>query len=111
MKLFFSDAQFAHKPKQFMVHGRPRATTLVDALGTTGLARINPADFGLEPILGVHAEHYVTFLEGAYRRFVDRRTTDRKCCPTCIHTSAPAPTSSEAGRRGRPASSARQAGT
>lgn len=79
MKLFFSDAQFGHKPTQFMVHGRlldpvdlpSRATTLIDALGTIGLARINPADFGREPILSVHAEHYLTFLEGAYARFVE----------------------------------------
>lgn len=79
MKLFFSDAQSAHDPKQFMVHGRlldpvdvpARAATLIDALGTIGLARMNPADFGRGPIVKVHAEHYVTFLEGAYARFVE----------------------------------------
>ena len=70
MKLFFADAQLAHQPKQYMVHGRivdpfenpNRATTLVDALARLGLARTEPADFGREPILKVHADHYVTFL-------------------------------------------------
>ena len=45
MKLFFSDAQLAHKPKQYMVHGRivdpfespERATTLLNALEKCGL--------------------------------------------------------------------------
>ena len=40
MKLFFSEAQLAHQPKQYMVHGRivdpfenpSRAMTLIDAL-------------------------------------------------------------------------------
>ena len=77
MKLFFSEAQLAHQPKQYMVHGRivdpfenpSRAMTLIDALAAVGLGRIEPADFGREPILSVHDEHYVTFLEGAYARF------------------------------------------
>ena len=77
MKLFFSEAQLAHQPKQYMVHGRivdpfenpSRAMTLIDALAAVGLGRIEPEDFGREPILSVHDEHYVTFLEGAYARF------------------------------------------
>ena len=77
MKLFFSEAQLAHRPKQYMVHGRivdpfenpSRAITLIDALAAVGLGRIEPEDFGREPILSVHDEHYVTFLEGAYARF------------------------------------------
>ncbi|HKH95366.1 MAG TPA: histone deacetylase family protein [Beijerinckiaceae bacterium] len=79
MKLLFSEAQLAHQPKQYMVHGRivdpfenpSRAMTLIDALAPVGLARVEPDDFGREPILSVHDEHYVTFLEGAYARFVD----------------------------------------
>ncbi len=79
MKLFFADAQLAHQPRQFMVHGRivdpfenpNRATTLVDALGRLGLARTEPGDFGQEPILKVHADHYVAFLEEAYARFME----------------------------------------
>src|SRR5919107_1827045 len=79
MKLFFSEAQLAHQPKQYMVHGRlvdpfenpSRAVTLIDALAKVGLARIEPGDFGREPILRVHAEHYVTFLDEAYARFAE----------------------------------------
>ena len=79
MKLFFSDAQLAHEPKQYMVHGRIvdpvdnplRATTLIDALARIGLARVKPGDFGREPILSVHADHYLTFLQSAYARFVE----------------------------------------
>ena len=49
MKLFFSDAQLAHKPKQYMVHGRivdpfespERATTLLNALEKCGLILCN----------------------------------------------------------------------
>ena len=77
MKLFFSEAQLAHQPKQYMVHGRivdpfenpSRAITLIDALAAVGLGRLEPADFGREPILSAHDGHYVTFLEGAYARF------------------------------------------
>ena len=79
MKLFSADAQLAHQPRQFMVHGRivdpfenpNRATTLVDALGRLGLTRTEPGDFGQEPILKVHADHYVAFLEEAYARFME----------------------------------------
>lgn len=79
MKLFFSDAQLAHRPAQYMVHGRivdpfenpDRATTLVDALARLGLARTQPGDLGTAPILAVHADHYVAFLEEAYERFTE----------------------------------------
>jgi acetoin utilization deacetylase AcuC-like enzyme len=78
MKMFFSEAQLAHQPKQYMVHGRivdpfekpDRATTLVDALETQGLVKTDPGDFGRDAILAVHAEHYVDFLEDAYDRFL-----------------------------------------
>jgi hypothetical protein len=77
MKLFFSEAQLAHQPKQYMVHGRivdpfenpSRAITLIDALAAVGLGRVEPDDFGRVPILTVHDEHYTTFLDGAYARF------------------------------------------
>jgi hypothetical protein len=50
MKLFFSETQLAHSPKQYMAHGRivdpfenpNRATTL--ALERAGLQRIEPKD-------------------------------------------------------------------
>src|SRR5215204_4793024 len=79
MKLFFSDAQLAHKPKQYMVHGRivdpfespERATTLLNALEKCGLDRIEPEDFGRAPILATHADHYVEFFAEAYDRFME----------------------------------------
>jgi acetoin utilization deacetylase AcuC-like enzyme len=33
--------------------------------------RTDPGDFGLDPILEVHADHYVAFLEEAYDRFME----------------------------------------
>jgi acetoin utilization deacetylase AcuC-like enzyme len=79
MKLFFTEAQLAHQPRQYMVHGRivdpfenpNRAPTLIAALQGAGLELAEPADFGRAPILEVHADHYVAFLEEAYARFME----------------------------------------
>jgi acetoin utilization deacetylase AcuC-like enzyme len=79
MKFFFSEAQLAHCPKQYMVHGRivdpfenpSRATTLIASLERAGLQRTEPKDYGREPILKVHADHYVTFLEETYAHFME----------------------------------------
>ncbi len=79
MKLFFTETQLAHQPKQYMVHGRivdpfenpDRAAALIAALEPLGLQRAEPGDFGRGPILNVHEEHYVGFLEEAYDRFVE----------------------------------------
>jgi acetoin utilization deacetylase AcuC-like enzyme len=79
MKLFFSEAQLDHRPKQFMVHGRivdpfenpDRATALVEALERIDLARTEPMDFGRAPILAVHAHQYLGFLEEAFDRFME----------------------------------------
>jgi acetoin utilization deacetylase AcuC-like enzyme len=79
MKLFFTDTQLAHRPKQYMVHGRivdpfenpNRATTLVAALEPLGLHATDPGDHGCDPILDVHAADYVSFLEEAYARFME----------------------------------------
>jgi acetoin utilization deacetylase AcuC-like enzyme len=78
MKLFFDETQLAHQPKQYMVHGKivdpfenpNRATTLIAALERAGLKRAQPKDFGRDPIVKVHADHYLTFLEEAYARFM-----------------------------------------
>lgn len=79
MKLFFTETQLAHQPKQYMVHGRivdpfenpNRATTLIKSLESAGLSRVEPKDYGRDPIVKVHAGHYVTFLEEAYARFME----------------------------------------
>jgi acetoin utilization deacetylase AcuC-like enzyme len=62
-----------------MVHGRivdpfenpNRATTLIHTLTTAGLERAESSDAGLAPILKVHADHYVDFLQEAYARFCE----------------------------------------
>jgi acetoin utilization deacetylase AcuC-like enzyme len=79
MKLFFSDTQLAHQPQQYMVHGRiidplenpDRVTSLMAALEPLKLQRMEPSDYGLDPILDVHAGHYVAFLEEAHARFME----------------------------------------
>jgi acetoin utilization deacetylase AcuC-like enzyme len=79
MKLFFTETQLAHQPKQYMVHGRivdpfenpNRAAALIAGLEPLGLQRTEPGDFGRDPILAVHAEHYVDFLAEAYDRFME----------------------------------------
>ena len=53
MKLFFTETQLAHQPKQYMVHGRivdpfenpNRATTLIESLRARGLQRAEPKDY------------------------------------------------------------------
>lgn len=77
MKLYFSDRQLTHQPQQYMVHGKlihafennDRATTLLDALAGAGLSPIAPADYGIEPALSVHADHFIDFLRTAYDEF------------------------------------------
>lgn len=78
MKFFFSDAQLAHQPQQYMVHGRlihafenaNRATTLIAALERAGLARAEPPASNLDPVLAVHADHFVEFLRTAHADFM-----------------------------------------
>ena len=78
MKFFFSDRQLAHMPQQYMVHGRivnpfensDRAMTLIGALAASGLTQAEPPRCGLEPVLAVHADHFVDFLRVAYDDFM-----------------------------------------
>jgi acetoin utilization deacetylase AcuC-like enzyme len=77
MRIFFDDAQFLHTPTQFMASGRivspvetpDRPQALITALQKLGFPRETPPDAGIAPILAVHADHYVAFLETAYERF------------------------------------------
>lgn len=107
MKLFFTDDQLSHRPKQYMVHGRivdpfenpNRATTLIEALGALGLTRTEPGDFGREALLKVHADHYVGFLEEAYDRFMELPNHGPEVLPN-VHPYRGA--ASDLGGRGRP---------
>ncbi len=77
MKLFFSKRQLSHAPQQFMAAGRivapfevpERAERMAAGLARAGLELSEPEDFGLDPILTVHAEHYLDFLRTAYARY------------------------------------------
>jgi acetoin utilization deacetylase AcuC-like enzyme len=78
MKLFFDEAQLAHRPKLWMVHGRivepfenpEHCASLISALLPLGLHVTKPGDFGCDPIYRVHADHYIGFLEEAHARFM-----------------------------------------
>ena len=77
MKLFFSKDQLKHAPQQFMAAGKivapfevpERAERMAAGLVQFGLTPFEPDDFGLDPILAVHSDHYVEFLRTAYQRF------------------------------------------
>jgi acetoin utilization deacetylase AcuC-like enzyme len=78
MKLFFSSRQLAHQPRQYMINGRitdplenpSRAQALIKVLTQLGLTEATTGDSGPDPILAVHADHYVEFLRTAYDRFM-----------------------------------------
>jgi len=77
MKLFFSKAQLAHDPQQFMMAGRlvapfevpERALRMAEGLREIGLVPEEPDDFGVAAIEQVHVDHYVEFLRDAYGQF------------------------------------------
>ena len=77
MQYVFSERQLSHQPQQYMVHGRivspfenrDRVDAIIDALEASRLTRAEPADSGLDPILAVHADHFVAFLRDAWRDF------------------------------------------
>ena len=79
MKLFLSEAQLGHVPRQFMVHGRivdpfenaNRLETLAATLESAGCARMTPDDFGRDPILRVHDASFIDFLKTAWQRWQD----------------------------------------
>ncbi|HYF53072.1 MAG TPA: histone deacetylase family protein [Salinarimonas sp.] len=105
--LFFDERQLLHRPTQFMVHGRlvapvenpDRALTLLAALERLGLARETVGDAGLDPILAVHADHYVAFLQAAHAEFQALRDAGPEVLPS-IHPHVSA--SADLGPRGRP---------
>lgn len=117
MKLFFADAQLAHRPTQYMVHGRivdpfenpNRASSLISALQPLGLNLTEPEDFGRDPILVVHPEHYLDFLEHAYSRFMELPNHGPEVLPN-IHPFRGAGLDLDARERPRPTGIIGQAG-
>jgi len=77
MRAFFSVEQLDHDPKQFMREGRicdpadvkERTQALLDALDAWGIPVVAPDDYGLGPVLDVHAAHYLDYLATAYQRW------------------------------------------
>jgi acetoin utilization deacetylase AcuC-like enzyme len=85
MKIFYSDIHFQHQPPFEIFDGGEkvsnfevpeRAERVLNALQATSWAAIHPPeDFGLGPILAVHAADYVNFLRSAYDEWL-RSTLD-----------------------------------
>lgn len=77
MKVFFSDIQYRHDPRCFLVNGAQqsnpevpgRAEALVNAARNAGHDVVTPADHGLGPLAGVHTPEYLRFLSTIYTRW------------------------------------------
>ncbi|MGV6395780.1 histone deacetylase family protein [Pseudomonas caspiana] len=74
MLSFFHPEQLLHFPKSYYSRGQmrtpqevpQRAQNLLQAVDTLGFDIREPADYGLDPLLGVHSAAYLTFLENAH---------------------------------------------
>lgn len=77
MKVIFAEEQKHHYPQHFLVNGvsqpnpeKPeRADRLLKGAIAAGCALERPRECGLEPILAVHDERYLTFLRNAFVRW------------------------------------------
>ncbi|MCW3473296.1 histone deacetylase family protein [Limobrevibacterium gyesilva] len=77
MLVTYSQAQALHVPRPYVLRGvmtQPReiparAEQLLDAVRAAGHDIRSPQDFGRGPLLGVHTEDYVSFLEAAAARW------------------------------------------
>jgi len=77
MRVFFHPDQHLHDPQQYMRVGRivdpqdrpARVDALLAALSARGITPEPPADYGIDPALTVHTEHYLHFLASAYERW------------------------------------------
>jgi len=88
MKVFYSDAHTQHYPPFEVFDGGEKVTNfemperverILTALKAAGYTDIHaPADFGLDPILAVHAEDYIDFLRTAFDEWMNTPTTYTK---------------------------------
>ncbi len=77
MRAFYHPDQALHDPQQYMQIGRVvapkdlpvRTEMLLGTLAARGIGVERPAEYGLEPILAVHAPQYVDFLISAWARW------------------------------------------
>ena len=77
MKVIFSDRQKRHHPRYFLSSGAPqpnpevpeRAERLLAAAQSAGLKHVEPADYGLAPVVAVHTPEYIQFLRNIARRW------------------------------------------
>lgn len=77
MKCVFNAEQNKHYPKSYLVNGvreaNPESPDRIDLLlqgvEAANMAMVEPESYGLEPILKVHPQRYLTFLEHAATRW------------------------------------------
>ncbi len=77
MKVIFSARQKHHHPKHFLASGAPqpnpevpeRADCLLEAALASGLAHVEPTDYGIDPVSAVHTPEYLQFLQNIVRRW------------------------------------------
>ena len=77
MKAVYGPQQSEHDPQFFLVKGQPRKSTeqperaqrLLTGLERSGIAVIEPQDFGATPRAAVHDARYLDFLSTAYREW------------------------------------------
>lgn len=77
MKVVFSEQQSRHRPAEIMSSGKlvdspevaTRADVLLQAARDSGLQHEIPDDYGIEPLVAVHSERYLAFLEHIHVRW------------------------------------------
>ena len=86
MKVFYSETHRKHEPTFEVFDGGLRTPYLenpdrmdriLNALGNTDWSEvIEPADFGLDPILAVHDDDYIHFLASSWAEWLDSKPKD-----------------------------------
>jgi acetoin utilization deacetylase AcuC-like enzyme len=77
MQTYFHPDQLWHHPKTYLSRGQmrvpqevpERAVRIVNAVKLLGFDVHEPSDFGRDPLVAVHGDKYLTFLEEAHREW------------------------------------------